>query len=92
MNAANYRKTKKRNKIVNFCLKLHKRTIKGTAERQETNENMICEITITFSKNHEMTWPCNGKTKDEAQALVEAIKVKYPEAQVTIEEKQDTFK
>jgi len=48
---------------------------------------MNYEITIMFGKHHELTWPFDGKTKKEMQALVEAIKVKYPEAQVTVEEK-----
>jgi hypothetical protein len=52
---------------------------------------MSYEITIAFSKNHEMTWPCDGKTKEEAQALAETIKVKYPEAQVTVEEMENVF-
>ena len=57
--------------------------------RHKENKNMSHEITIAFSKNHEMTWPCDGKTKEEAQALAEAIRIKYPEAQVTIEDKEN---
>lgn len=52
---------------------------------------MEYEITITFSKNHEMTWPCDGKTKEQTEALAETIRAKYPEANVTLEEKTDIF-
>jgi hypothetical protein len=52
---------------------------------------MDYEITIAFSKNHEMIWSCDGKTKEEAEALAETIRAKYPEAEVTIEEKTNIF-
>ena len=47
---------------------------------------MDYEITITFSENHEMIWSCDGKTKEQTEALAETIRVKYPEAEVTIGE------
>lgn len=52
---------------------------------------MEYEITIAFSKNHEMTWSCDGKTKEQTEALAETIRAKYPEAQITIEEKINIF-
>jgi isocitrate lyase len=52
---------------------------------------MSYEITIAFSKNHEMTWPCDGKTIEEAQELAETIRTKYPEAKVTIESRENIF-
>ena len=45
---------------------------------------MEYEITIAFSKNHEMTWSCDGKTKEQTEALAETMRAKYPDAQVTI--------
>lgn len=51
-------------------------------------QKMEYEITIAFSKNHEMTWPCHGNTKKETLALANTIMIKYPEAQVTIIEKK----
>jgi|LakMenEpi03Aug12_release.lakeMendotaPanAssembly.Ray.scaffolds.fasta_scaffold782120_2 hypothetical protein len=62
---------------------------------RQTNPNpkneMDYEITIAFSKNDEMTWSCDGKTKEQTEALAETIRAKYPEAQVTIEEKTNIF-
>lgn len=49
---------------------------------------MNYKIKITFNKNHEMIWTCGGKTIEEVQALAKTIKIKYPEAQVTIVEKK----
>ena len=62
---------------------------------RQTNPNpkdeMDYEITIAFSKNDEMTWSCDGKTKEQTEALAETIRAKYTEAEVAIEEKTNIF-
>jgi hypothetical protein len=52
---------------------------------------MKYDIKIIFGKNHEMIWSCGDKTKEETQELAQIVKAKYPEAEVTIEEKTNIF-